>query len=151
MYTLESSLSRKLFEQTEINQLKTLTINRLINVEIRSHRVAAIVLLTDVCVCLDRLLCQSWQLGETTMNLGNWQLKTATLSLSPGVCKYRLQLNLYLRDDIEDSCFRKSLKTLLFSQSSVPSAFEVYLYTTMRYINRRFTYLLTYLLTLICM
>jgi len=59
MYTLESSLSRKLFEQTEINQLKTLTINRLINVEIRSHRVAAIVLLTDVCVCLDRLLCQS--------------------------------------------------------------------------------------------
>ena len=27
---------------------------------------------------------------------------------------------------------------------SVPSALEVYLYTTMRYINRRFTYLLTY-------
>ena len=30
---------------------------------------------------------------------------------------------------------------------SVSSALEVYLYTTMRYINRRFTYLLTYLLT----
>jgi len=29
----------------------------------------------------------------------------------------------------------------------VPSALEVYLYTTMRYINRRFTYLLTYLQT----
>ena len=27
----------------------------------------------------------------------------------------------------------------------MPSALEVYLYTTMRYINRRFTYLLTYL------
>jgi len=29
--------------------------------------------------------------------------------------------------------------------TSVPSALEVYLYTTMRYINRRFTYLLTYI------
>ena len=28
--------------------------------------------------------------------------------------------------------------------TSVPSALEVYLYTTMRYVNRRFTYLLTY-------
>ena len=29
------------------------------------------------------------------------------------------------------------------------SALEVYLYTTMRYINRRFTYLITYLLTVL--
>jgi len=29
--------------------------------------------------------------------------------------------------------------------TTVPSALEVYLYTTMCYINRRFTYLITYL------
>jgi len=53
-----------------------------------------------------------------------------------------------LRDDIEDSCFSQSLKTLLFSQYyGVPSALEVYLYMTMRYINQHFTYLFTYLLT----
>jgi len=48
-----------------------------------------------------------------------------------------------LRDDIEYSCFRQSLKTLLSVSTSVPSAFKVYLYTTMRYINQLFTYLLT--------
>ena len=33
------------------------------------------------------------------------------------------------------------------ASTSVPSALEAYLYTTMRYINWRFTYILTYLLT----
>jgi len=52
-----------------------------------------------------------------------------------------------LRDDIEDSCFGQSLKTLLFSVStSVPSALGMYLYTKMRYINRRFIVVRTYLL-----
>ena len=48
-----------------------------------------------------------------------------------------------LRDDMEESCFRQSLKHCFSVSTSVPSALEVYLYTTMRYINRRFTYLLT--------
>jgi len=46
-----------------------------------------------------------------------------------------------LRDNIEDSCFRQSLKTLLFSQYS---ALEVHLYTTIALYKATF-YLLTYL------
>jgi len=45
-----------------------------------------------------------------------------------------------LRDEPED-VFRKSLKTLFLDNISVLSALEVF--TTMRSINRRFTYLLT--------
>jgi len=39
----------------------------------------------------------------------------------------------------------QTLKNYYSVSISVSSALEVYLYTTMRYINRRFTYLLTYL------
>jgi len=52
-----------------------------------------------------------------------------------------------LRDEPDDM-FRKSLKTLFLDSISVFSALEVF--TTMRSINQRFTYLLTYLtLTLV--
>ena len=52
-----------------------------------------------------------------------------------------------LRDEPDDM-FRKSLKTLFSDSISVFSALEVF--TTMRSINQRFTYLLTYLtLTLV--
>jgi len=42
--------------------------------------------------------------------------------------------------------FKQFLKTILFSPTNVTSALEVFFKNDMRYINSRFTYLLTYLL-----